>query len=70
MFGPKVGVFVYPTDPETLPVDRRAQLEGRASQARTSLSRSGWEVVVLPPARRLKDAWHAERTRPLVVRGS
>ena len=70
MFGPKVGVFVYPTDPETLPVDRRAQLEGRASQARTSLSRSGWEVVVLPPARRLKDAWHAERTKPLVVRGS
>jgi uncharacterized protein (DUF58 family) len=70
MFGPKVGVFVHPTDPDTLPPDRRAQLEGRASQARMSLSRSGWEVIVLPPSRRLRDAWHVERTRPLVLSGS
>src|SRR5688572_113180 len=35
-FGPKVGVFVHPTEPQTLPPDRRAQLEGRASQARLS----------------------------------
>jgi uncharacterized protein (DUF58 family) len=69
-FGPKVGVFVHPTDPETLPPDRRGQLEARASQAQLSLSRSGWEIVVLPPTARLKDAWHANRTRPLVVSGS
>jgi uncharacterized protein (DUF58 family) len=70
MFGPKVGVFVHPTDPDTLPPDRRAQLEGRASQARLSLSRSGWEVVVLPPSRRLRDVWHVERIQPLVTSGS
>jgi uncharacterized protein (DUF58 family) len=70
MFGPKVGAFVHPTDPDTLPPDRRAQLEGRASQARLSLSRSGWEIVVLPPSRRLRDVWHIERIRPLVTSGS
>jgi uncharacterized protein (DUF58 family) len=70
MFGPKVGAFVHPTDPDTLPPDRRDQLEGRASQARLSLSRSGWEVVVLPPSRRLREVWHVERIRPLVTSGS
>jgi uncharacterized protein (DUF58 family) len=69
-FGPKIGVFVHPTDPDALPPDRRGQLEGRASQAQHSLSRSGWEVVVLPPSARLREVWRASRTRPLVVSGS
>lgn len=69
-FGPKVAVLVHPTDPETLPPDRRAQLEGRATQAQTSMSRSGWEVVVLPPSGRLREVWHASRTRPLVISAS
>jgi uncharacterized protein (DUF58 family) len=69
-FGPKIGVFVHPTDPESLPPDRRGQLEGRASQARLSMSRSGWEILVLPPSARLREVWHANRTRPLVVSGS
>jgi hypothetical protein len=69
-FGPKVAVLVHPTDPEALPPDRRGPLEARASQAQLSLSRSGWEVVVLPPSARLREVWHASRTRPLVVSGS
>jgi uncharacterized protein (DUF58 family) len=69
VFGPKVAVLVHPTDPDTLPPDRRAQLEGRASQAQLSMSRSGWEVVVLPPSGRLRDIWHASRTQPLALRG-
>jgi uncharacterized protein (DUF58 family) len=69
-FGPKLGVFVHPTDPDTLPPDRRGQLEGRASQAQLSMSRSGWEILVLPPSARLRDVWHANRTQPLVVSGS
>lgn len=69
-FGPKVGIFVHPTDPDTLPPDRRGQLEGRASQAQLSMSRSGWEILVLPPSARLRDVWHANRTQPLVVSGS
>jgi uncharacterized protein (DUF58 family) len=69
-FGPKIGVFVYPTEPDTLPPDPRGQLEGRATQAQLSMSRSGWEVVVLPPSARLREVWHAARTRPLVLSGS
>lgn len=69
-FGPKVAVLVHPTDPDTLPPDRRAQLQGRATQATTSMSRSGWEVVVLPPSGRLREVWHASRTRPLVISAS
>jgi uncharacterized protein (DUF58 family) len=70
MFGPKIGIFVHPTDPDTLPTDRRAQLDGRASQARLSMSRSGWEVLVLPPSARLREVWQTSKTRPLVVSGS
>jgi uncharacterized protein (DUF58 family) len=69
-FGPKIAVLVHPTDPETLPPDRRGHLEARASQAQLSMSRSGWEVIVLPPSARLREAWHASRTRPLAVSGS
>lgn len=69
MFGPKVGVFVHPTDPGSLPPERRGHLEARAAQAQTSMSRSGWEVVVLPPSGRLRDVWHATRTQPLAVSG-
>jgi uncharacterized protein (DUF58 family) len=70
MFGPKIGIFVHPTDPDTLPTDRRAQLDGRGSQARLSMSRSGWEVLVLPPSARLREVWQTSKTRPLVVSGS
>ncbi|MEP6477086.1 MAG: DUF58 domain-containing protein [Actinomycetota bacterium] len=69
-FGPKLAVLVYPVDPHTLPPERQAQLEGRASQARLSLSRAGWDVLVLPPSARLKDLWHTTRARPLVVSAS
>jgi uncharacterized protein (DUF58 family) len=69
MFGPKIGVFVHPTDPASLPSDRRAQLDGRASQARLSMSRSGWEVLVLPPSARLREVWQTSKTRPLAVSG-
>ncbi len=61
-FGPKLAVLVYPVDPAGLPPDRQAQLEGRASSARLSLSRSGWEVLVLTPDARLKDVWQRNRT--------
>jgi uncharacterized protein (DUF58 family) len=49
VFGPKLAILVYPTDPDALPPSRAAGLEDRASAARLSLSRSGWEVLVLPP---------------------
>jgi uncharacterized protein (DUF58 family) len=67
VFGPKIAVLVHPTDPSSLPPERRSHLEARASQSSTSMSRSGWEVLVIPPSGRLKDAWQAPRTRRLAV---
>jgi len=61
VFGPKLAILVHPKDPHDLPPDRQSQLEGRASSARLSLSRSGWEVLVLPPTGRLRDAWQHSR---------
>jgi uncharacterized protein (DUF58 family) len=69
-FGPKLAVLIYPVDPQTLPPERQAQLEGRASQARSSLSRSGWDVLVLPPTARLKDLWHTTRVHRPVASAS
>ena len=63
-FGPKLAVFVYPVEPQTLPGDGQSQLEGRASQARLSLTRAGWDVFVLPPSSRLRDLWHNAPREP------
>jgi len=63
--GPKLAVFVYPAELEAVSADRRTQLEGRASQARHSLARAGWDVIVLSPSAHLRDAWNEHRTLPL-----
>ncbi len=70
VFGPKLAVLVYPIDPDTLPPERQAQLEGRASVARLSLSRSGWEVLVLPPSSKLQDIWLANTNKLPALSGS
>ena len=64
-FGPKLAILIYPVDPQTLPPERRAQLEGRASQAMLALTRAGWDAIVLPPSMKLKERWHVPRERPL-----
>lgn len=64
-FGPKLAVLVYPIEPSTLPPERGAQLEGRASQARLAMTRGGWDCLVLPPSARLAERWHAPRERLL-----
>lgn len=69
LFGPKLAVLVHPADPDRLPAEHRRELEGRATQALRSLTRSGWAVVVVPPSGRLADRWHAPRTRSLAVTG-
>jgi uncharacterized protein (DUF58 family) len=68
-FGPKLAVLVYPIDPDTLPPERQAQLEGRATQARLALTRAGWDCIILPPSMRLKDRWHVPKERRLVHSG-
>jgi uncharacterized protein (DUF58 family) len=64
-FGQKLAVLIYPTDPGRLPPERQTQLEGRASQARLTLARAGWDVIVLPPSMRLQERWHSPLERPL-----
>jgi uncharacterized protein (DUF58 family) len=62
-FGPKLAVLIYPADPGTMPPDRQAEFEGRATAARLSLTRSGWDCVVLPPSMRLSERWHTPPER-------
>lgn len=64
-FGPKLAVLVYPADPHTLPAERQADMEGRATQARLALTRAGWDCIVLPPSMRLNQRWHTPQERPL-----
>jgi uncharacterized protein (DUF58 family) len=68
-FGPKLAVFVYPVEPASLPLDRQAQVEGGATEARISMVRAGWDCVVLTPSMRLKDRWNTLRERPLAHSG-
>jgi hypothetical protein len=56
-FGRKLAVLVYPVAPAGLSAPGRADIEGRASAARASLTRAGWEVFVLAPDGRLGDIW-------------
>jgi uncharacterized protein (DUF58 family) len=62
-FGPKLAILIYPADPNDLPPDRQAEFEGRASQARLSLSRAGWDCLVLPPSMKLSERWHTPPER-------
>ncbi len=64
-YGPRLAVLVYPTDPAALPPDRQSQLEGRATQGRLALTRSGWDCIILPPSMRLRERWHAPKERRL-----
>jgi uncharacterized protein (DUF58 family) len=53
----RVAVLVYPAVLSALPAATAAELEGRATAARLSLVRAGWDVIVLGPEGSLKDAW-------------
>jgi uncharacterized protein (DUF58 family) len=64
-YGPKLAVLVYPMDPTALPPERLAQMEGRATQGRLALTRSGWDCIVLSPSMRLKERWHAPKEHRL-----
>ena len=65
-FGRKLAVLVYPTSPSTMAVEPASELEARASAARSSLTRTGWEVYVVPPEGRLADVWRLRRTGKLL----
>jgi uncharacterized protein (DUF58 family) len=62
-FGPRLAVLVHPVDPATAPASRREQLTNRATQATLTLTRAGWDCVVLTPTTRLLDRWHTPKDR-------
>jgi uncharacterized protein (DUF58 family) len=61
-FGRKVAVLVYPVSLAALPPEAASEVQGRASVARASLQRAGWQVFVIEPDGRLTEAW-TESTR-------
>jgi uncharacterized protein (DUF58 family) len=69
-FGRKIAVFVYPVNPSSISVDAAAELEGRATAARASLSRAGWDVYLVQPEGRLADVWRLKRVGKLLAAGS
>jgi uncharacterized protein (DUF58 family) len=69
-FGRKIAVFVYPVNPSILSVDAAAELEGRMTAARASLSRAGWDVYLVQPEGRLADVWRLKRVGKLLAAGS
>jgi uncharacterized protein (DUF58 family) len=63
-YSTKLAILVYPDDPDDLPIRPRLELDRRAEAARTSLSRAGWEVLLLRPGGRLGDVWQLRTKRP------
>jgi uncharacterized protein (DUF58 family) len=69
-FGRKVVILIYPRPLPSLPLEAAAELEGRATVARASLQRAGWEVVIAHPEGKLGDSWRMTKTRKLLAAGS
>ena len=60
-FGQRLAILVHPMDLASAPVNRRSQLESRATQAHLTLIRAGWDCLVLSPTTRLRERWHTPR---------
>lgn len=69
--GSKLAILVTHTEPDDLTIGARHELERALEAARTSLGRSGWEVLVVPPNTRLGEVWRRRPIRPpLAIAGS
>ena len=64
-FGPRLAVLVHPVDPQTLPPGRPRSSRDARPRPHLSFARAGWDCIVLTPATKLKDRWHAPKERPL-----
>ena len=62
-FGRRVVVLVYPATLASLGTEAAAELDGRATAARLSFVRAGWEVLVIGPEGSLKDTWQRIRMK-------
>jgi uncharacterized protein (DUF58 family) len=68
----KLAVLIYPLNTTTLPAPAAQEYETRATAARISLLRSGWDVYLIQPDGKLADAWQSRNRRrtPLAVSSS
>ncbi|HXY72381.1 MAG TPA: DUF58 domain-containing protein [Actinomycetota bacterium] len=64
-FARKIAVFVYPITLSSASLDVATELEGRATAARASLQRAGWDVYIVHPEGRLSDVWRLKRSGKL-----
>jgi uncharacterized protein (DUF58 family) len=56
-FGRKLAILIYPVDPGSLPPEAAAEYEARATAARVSLTRAGWDTFLIRPDTRLGEVW-------------
>jgi uncharacterized protein (DUF58 family) len=67
----KLAVLVDEVDVENLPLSARHQAERKVEAARTTLTRAGWEVLIIGPDERLGDVWPRRLARaPVPTAGS
>jgi uncharacterized protein (DUF58 family) len=63
-YATRLAVLIHPEEPERQPIRPRWEADRRADTSRTSLGRGGWEVLVLKPSSRLREAWQLRANRP------
>lgn len=64
-YATRLAVMIFPEEPDRLPIRPRWEAERRADAARTSLTRAGWEVLLLRPSSRLREAWQLRAKQPV-----
>jgi uncharacterized protein (DUF58 family) len=69
-FGRKLAIFVYQVNTTRIPDRAAAEIEARATSARTSLQHAGWDVFLIQPDGRLAEVWQSSRNRRLRPVGS
>jgi uncharacterized protein (DUF58 family) len=69
-FGRKLAVFVNPFNPSSLAPDAAAELQGRATAGRATLQRAGWDIYLVNPDGRLREAWQSRGIKKLQVAGT
>ena len=69
-FGRRLALLVYPSPLASMAVEVAAELEGRATVARASLQRAGWDVYLIHADGKLAETWHVTRKTKLQVTGT
>jgi uncharacterized protein (DUF58 family) len=63
-YATRLAVLIHREEPDRQPIRPRWEAERRADASRNSLARAGWEVLILRPSSRLRDAWQLRANRP------